>query len=268
VSPAQKSVLKAGYLEKTLYLCIVLNSTHVKVVIAPQFSPYDSFIRQIPALLERGQGEVFYDKRNKVARFCLGEECFIVKRFKRVNIFQQIAYTFFRDTKAKRAFFFAQEFLRRGIATPTPVAYMEQSSLGLFSVGFFVSQEVEGTETHLLLREVEHFDTLLADAVARQVVALHRQGVLHGDLNLSNFLCTQDGEGYHFQMIDINRSHFTDGWPTDEECLKNLVRLTHRRDLYEYLLRSYARERGWNPDAIAIQGLKLLDQFEKRRFKL
>lgn len=240
----------------------------MKVIVAPRFSQYESFIRQIPALLEQGQGEVFYDARNQVARFREGAECFIVKRFKRVNFIQQIVYTFFRDTKARRAFCFAQEFLRRGIATPMPVAYMERSRMGLFSVGYFVSLEVEGTETSLLLREVEHFDPLLADAVVRQVVAMHRCGILHGDLNLTNFLCTQDADGYHFQMIDINRSHFTDGMPTDEQCMHNLVRLTHRRDLYEYLLRSYARERGWDADATAAQGLSLLDQFENRRFKL
>ena len=96
---------------------------------------------------------------------------------------------------------------------------------------------------------------------------MHSRGVLHGDLNLSNFLYRTADDGYHFTMIDINRSHFTDGWPTDSQCLDNLVRLTHRRDLYEYLVKSYARQRGWDEETTAASALRLLEKFEHRRFR-
>jgi hypothetical protein len=69
-------------------------------------------------------------------------------------------------------------------------------------------------------------------------------------------------------MIDINRSHFCDGMPSDEDCLKNMVRLTHRRDLYEDLIRRYAKLRGWDADSTAHRALALLDRFENRKFKL
>ena len=108
----------------------------------------------------------------------------------------------------------------------------------------------------------------LAEAVAQQVWLMHSRGVLHGDLNLSNFLCTKDEKGYRFTMIDTNRSHFTEGWPTDGQCLKNLVRLTHRRDLYEDLVRRYARLRGWDADSTARQALLLLERFENKCFRL
>ena len=107
----------------------------------------------------------------------------------------------------------------------------------------------------------------LADAVAAQVVLMHSRGILHGDLNLSNFLCTEQDGHFHFSMIDINRSHFCEGFPTDEACLHNLVRMTHRRDLYEYLIRSYARQRQWDEDATAGKALLLLDHFENRKVR-
>ncbi|MBR6828518.1 MAG: hypothetical protein IKM76_10280, partial [Prevotella sp.] len=189
-------------------------------------------------------------------------------RYKPVNALQRVVYTFFRKTKAARAYLFAQEFRRRGIDTPREVAYIETGSGRLFLTGYFVSLEAPGTETHLLLREVRDFSHELADAVARQILTMHSHGVLHGDLNLSNFLCTEEDGQYRFTMIDINRSHFTDGMPDDEACLQNMVRTTHRRDLYEYLVRSYARLRQWDEQQTADRALRLLEKFENRKIKL
>ena len=234
----------------------------MKIVIDPHYQHNAPFIAQLPRLFDEGQVELIYAKRNQVGRVSHQGEAMIVKRFKRVNVVQRVVYSFFRKTKAERAYLFAEEYRRRGIMTPRRVAYMERRQWGLFTVGYFVSAEAQGTECHLLLREVKDFDVKLADAVAEQVVLMHSRGVLHGDLNLSNFLCTADSDGYHFTMIDINRSKFTTGMPSDNACLKNLVRLTHRRDLYDYLVRSYARQRGWDEDATAVTALQLLNKFE------
>ena len=248
----------------------------MKVVVDKSFQHLSDEISRLPQRLKDGEGEVVYDSRNRVVRFIIDGQPMMVKRFKRVNAVQQVVYTFFRKTKAERAFLFAQEFLRRGIATPQPVAYMEERQHGLFTTGYFVSLEVSGTETSLLLREVQHYPRDLAEAVARHVLLMHSRGILHGDLNLSNFLLlasspsssSSSSSPSSFSMIDTNRSHFTNGMPAPAECLQNMVRLTHRRDLYEDLVRRYARLRGWNPDETASQALQLLERFENRRFHL
>ena len=240
----------------------------MKIVIAPQFQKHVVFIRQIPRLIDEGEGTIVYDGRNRVVRLEHEGETMMVKCFKRVNIIQQIVYTFFRKSKAKRAFLFAGEFSKRGISTPQRIAFLEEKRWGLFLKGYFVSKEVEGTECHLLLREVKEFSPQLADAVMKQTLLMHSKGILHGDLNLSNFLCVEKSGNYYFNMIDINRSRFCDGYPSNNDCLKNLVRTTHRRDLYEYLIASYARQRGWDEEETVQQAVALLDRFEHRKFKL
>lgn len=237
----------------------------MKIIIAPEFSHLSSFISQMPQSVDKGEGEVVYDGRNKVVKFLHDGKAFMIKRFKRVNIIQQVVYSFFRKTKAERAYLYADIFKERGISTPQPVAYMEFKRLGLFSLGFFVSLEAEGIETHRILRDVEDYDPNLAQAVAEQVMLLHSKGIMHGDLNLSNFLTTKDDKGYHFTMIDINRSKFCDGFPTDEQCLSNMVRLTHRRDLYSDLITRYARLRGWDEKETAEKALLLLNRFENKK---
>lgn len=240
----------------------------MKTVIDARFSGHADYIHQIPQLVETGEGEVIYQKRNVVVRFRHEGMVYVVKRFKRVNFIQQVVYTFFRRSKAERAYLFAEEYRRRGIETPLRVAYMEQRRWGLFSVGYFVSLEAPGTESHLLLREVQDFSHDLADAVVDQIVLMHSRGVLHGDLNLSNFLCSDKEGHYRFVMIDINRSHFCEGYPSDGKCLENLVRMTHRRDLYEYLVAQYARQRGWDERQTVAKASALLDRFENRVIKL
>lgn len=240
----------------------------MKIVLAEAYSNMADAIATFPLLMRQGKGELIYDGRNRVVKFLCENQSLMVKRYKRVNLIQQVVYTFFRKTKAERAYLFAAEFKKRGICTPAPIAYLLEYACGLFTVGYFISEEVPGTETSVLLREVQNYDPELADAVARQVMLMHSKGVLHGDLNLSNFLCTKGEHGYHFCMIDVNRSHFCDGWPSDKQCLRNLVRITHRRDLYVDIVRRYATLRGWNADDTEQKAVALLDRFEHKRFRL
>lgn len=248
----------------------------MKQIVDEKYQHLTDEIARLPQRMAEGEGELVYDSRNRVVRFIIDGKPMMVKRFKRVNAVQQVVYTFFRKTKCERAFLFAHEFLKRGINTPQPVAYMEEHHHGLFTTGYFVSLEVAGTETSLLLREVQDYPKDLAEAVARQIMLMHSKGILHGDLNLSNFLCNTNPPAlgdeteadFSFTMIDTNRSHFTEGMPTDEQCLNNLVRLTHRRDLYEDLIRRYAHLRSWDADATVSQALTLLTRFEQRKLKL
>ena len=140
----------------------------LKTVVADDFRSHADFISALPDAFADGQGETIYDQRNQIRRFTDRGQVFVVKRYKPVNALQRVVYTFFRKTKAARAYLFAQEFRRRGIDTPREVAYIETGGGRLFLTGYFVSLEAPGTETHLLLREVRDFSHELADAVARQ----------------------------------------------------------------------------------------------------
>ena len=240
----------------------------MKTVIAETYRPFEQFIKSIPSLFRRDEGKVIYDKRNQIRRFEHKGLVFVAKRYKRVNFIQQIVYTFFRKTKGERAFRFPELYRQRGVSTPREVAFIECYELGLFTVCYFVSEEVTRREVFQELVDVKDFDHELARAVVRQIVYMHSKGILHGDLNLSNFLYEKSPDGkYHFTLIDINRSHFTDGWPSDEDCMKDLVRLVHRRDLYTFLISRYAELRGWPVETTVSAALKRLDKFEHRIFK-
>lgn len=233
----------------------------MKTVISPRYTDHTSWIASLPGRLEQGDGNVIYDKRNKLVRFSNGIITVVVKRYKIPNLAQRIFYTFFGKTKAAKAFAFAEEYRKRGIATPAEVAYMESSKHGLFYKGYFVSLAVDGIDPRPVL-EQQPQPKLLA-IMAKQIQRLHLAGIIHGDLNLSNMMLLPDGR---LEMIDINRSTFRKTPIIDRnQCLDNLTRLTHIRPLYSALLSEYAKLQKWNAEAFVADGLNRLDNFEAKK---
>ncbi len=237
----------------------------MRIVVSPAYLPQHAYLAQLPSRMDQGEGAVLHDGRNRVVAFEHEGVRYVVKRFRRANLAQQVAYTFFRPSKARRAYAYAARLRALGIDTPREVAYMERQRCGLFTVGYFVSEECTWPSAIDPLVRAEQFDKPLALAVAALLVQMHSQGVLHGDINLSNILYHPAASGsYAFALIDTNRSRFTQGWPSDEACLHNLTRLTHRRDLLQFIAQEYARRRGWDPEQTAQTLQEDVKDFERR----
>lgn len=234
----------------------------MKVIIHPEYRFLSDFILGLPQNFYK-EGEVLYEGRNTVKRFQVNGIYIVVKKYKHPNIAQRIAYTFFKSTKTERAYKFAALLRSKGIDTPHEVAYIETRRHGLFTTGYFVSLNCTDHDTSCLLKS-QPFDHALANALALFLVKVHEKGVLHGDLNLTNILYHINPDGsYHFSLIDTNRSRFKR--PTEAECLDNLKRLTHKRDLLMYIISLYAKHRGWNPEECVQKVMKNLDMFEEQR---
>ena len=56
----------------------------MKVIIDLQYAQYEDFIRQIPRLIDEGEGTIVYDGRNRVVRMEHEGLTMMVKCFKRV----------------------------------------------------------------------------------------------------------------------------------------------------------------------------------------
>ena len=235
----------------------------MKIVIHPEFADTADFVRQLPQSFE-GEGELLYESRNVVKRYRVNGKDMVVKKYKQPNIAQRIAYTFFKKSKPERAFLFAGMLRERGFDTPHEIAFIEQKKNGLFLNGYFVSLNCSYPPLSELLRKRD-FDRYPANELAAYMIQLHKKGVLHGDLNLTNILYHTNKEGkYQFTLIDTNRSKFKPD-PTKLECLENLKRLTHSKALLRYIVMQYATLRGWNPRECALEVFRYLLQFEQKR---
>lgn len=238
----------------------------MQIIILQKYHTSRVFVSQIPKIFDT-DGETIYQGRNTVKRFMNGCDEWIVKRYKRPNLIQRIVYTFFKKSKAERAYLYAQTLQAKGIGTPDGIAFIEEKKYGLIRDCYFISTACNYPTVYPTLGKDNHFDLHFADSLAAFFVQLHEKGFLHGDPNLNNFLFHKDKEGnYQFVVIDTNRSVFKPS-PTRQECLYNLMKVTHNRELLQYITRQYAIRMEWDVEECVNTVMKALDKFE-RRYKI
>ena len=235
---------------------------NTKTVMAEGYEALAGFALSVPALFDGGRGETLHSGRNTVKAFDADGRRLVAKRYKRPNMVQRIAYTFFRKSKAERAFIYARALRKLGFDTPHEAAYIEIRRNGLLSDSYFISEECSLPPLMPLL-DRDNPDQQAAEDLASLLADMHVKGALHGDLNLSNILYAKDGGGrYKFTLIDTNRSKFKQ--PTADECLDNLKRLTHNRALMTLVVTLYARKRGWDAGKTVEGVMRKLDKFERK----
>jgi len=179
----------------------------MKIVINPTYSILSSFISNIPTLFEQ-EGELVFKARNQLKSYSVEGFDVIVKRYKKPHLINRIAYTFFRPSKAKRAYEYALRLSELNINTPAPIAYIEQNSCGLINYGYFISvYEKDYSDIRNLMTGAQTDDDLLQE-LSTYIANFHNKGVLHFDMSPGNILYKKDENNYRFTLIDINRMQF------------------------------------------------------------
>nr|WP_245940275.1 lipopolysaccharide kinase InaA family protein [Seonamhaeicola aphaedonensis] len=164
-----------------------------------------------------------------------------IKSFKIPNIFNQIAYKFFRKSKAQRSFEYAKKLIELEVGTPKPIAYFEYESLFLFNKSFYVSEQLDYDFTY---RELTHdfnipdYDKILR-LFTRFTFSLHEKGIHFLDHSPGNTLIKKNGDKYDFYLVDLNRMNF--GAMDFETRIKNFARLTKHKSMVEVMSDEYAK---------------------------
>lgn len=216
------------------------------------------FMQKLPSTFEK-EGVLLFKARNTIKKFVLsdGQEI-VVKKYKTPIFLQRVVYSYFRKTKAERAFVNAAELMRRGIDTPENIAWASEWEGGLFHTGYFVSDVNNSPAIEDELSTCDNYNKALAEDFAQFVVTLHSKGILHKDLNCSNVIYKSLSEGSHeFSLIDNNRMKFyPEGQePSDSECMENLTMFTNDMEIMHRVAVYYTVSRGWERDMVA----KILD---------
>jgi len=171
--------------------------------------------------------EIFNDSKNSIhkARNELkivelhGIKC-VVKSFKVPHLLNRIAYTFFRDGKAKKSFKNATKLIHLDVLTPDPIGIIEFFNTSLLSESYFISlyEPYDFTIREVFHHKVEDIKKILQEFTLF-TFNLHTKGVWHVDYSLGNILISKKKNGYRFSLVDINRMQFKKISP--KEGLKN-----------------------------------------------
>jgi len=202
--------------------------------------------------------------RNVIKLFELNSKIINVKSFKVPNVFNQIAYRFFRLSKAQRSFEYAQQLTELGIGTPQPIAYYEFPTALLYNRSFYLSEHLEYDLTY---RELTHDlnypeHEVILRAFTRFTYNLHEKNILFLDHSPGNTLIKKKENGYEFFLVDLNRMSFKS---LDYETrIRNFERLTIHQSMVETMSDEYAKCIGKNKEDIFPLMWKFTQEFQEK----
>lgn len=217
----------------------------MKTVINPKYTFIEPYIDAI-ARGEYTPSKVFCRQRNVVELVEIDGHPYVVKRYKKLGPIRGMVYSFFRKSKAERAYSNALRLIGCGFDTPTPVAYILINRMGFLNEAIFISEYSPLPSVHSVFYEGEEDKEKryqMAHALSKFTVKLHNQGIIPLDFNTSNILFRLDSEGkYHFTLIDINRMYFGKA-PGVHKAMRSFFQLgTYPHD-YLGLLEPYCWDR-------------------------
>ncbi len=191
-------------MRRQLRKCIRTNKRHLRIRahgLAAVFErgfcagtePLD-FVGQIDELMAHGEilknGNTTY-----ISRFRWNGRDIVVKRYNHKGLVHSLRHTMKRS-RARRGWLNAHRLTMLDIATPKPLAYVEEL-WGLFIVkSYLVTEYVEGQKLYCFLRDKNVADKQRSAAVQQiqEVLGkLRKYGITHGDVKPSNILITENG---------------------------------------------------------------------------
>ena len=170
------------------------------------FTQYSDFIHSIPTYTYPVD-KVFCNNRNIVELTHVGNIRLVIKKYQIPILINRIAYTFFRKSKAQRAYENAFILNNLNIPTATPVAYIIQKEWGLLRNAWFVSAYIP----HIPLieyyqnQENKPYLDLLWKDLGQFMLHVHLSGIHFQDNNGGNILVKRNTKSFQFFVVDINR---------------------------------------------------------------
>ncbi len=233
---------------------------------------YSKFNTEINAFVASfaSNGLLFGDgKRNVIKLFDLEAHKINIKSFKVPNLINKIIYKYFRKSKARRSFEFANILLENKIGTPQPIAYFENSTFLGLKDSYYVSEHLDCDLTFRELVEIPDFPE--NEIILRQFIRfsydLHQKGIEFLDHSPGNTLIIKSNDGkYDFFLVDLNRMLFHKSMSI-EVRMKNLCRLTPKKEMVAIMSNEYAKISGESEQLIFETLWKMTADFQFKFFR-
>ena len=176
--------------------------------------------------------------RNEIKIINFENNDLVVKSFKIPNIINKIAYTFFRDSKAKKSY---ENSVRISQFVPNPIGYIEFKKFGLIHDSYFISEkfDYDFTIRELLFDDEFKDKKLILELFAKFTSELHFNNIYHLDYSPGNILIKESDGEYIFKIVDVNRMRFIN-LDMDTRA-KNFSRIWFNDDDLTYVVKEYIR---------------------------
>ena len=192
-----------------------------------------------------------------------------VKSFKKPNILNQLVYKYFRDSKAKRSYTFGLKLIDKGIGTPQPIAFVENSGgLGL-GTSYYVCEHINAKYTYRDLVENPYLENheFILRAFTQFCFKMHEAGVEFTDHSPGNTLIDVSDSSVNFYLVDLNRMNFHESM-SFEMRMYNLRRLTPKKEMIAVMANEYSKlYKEQSEDVIFEELWKQTSNFQEKFFR-
>lgn len=230
------------------------------------FAKYKTKVETFVANFNISGKDFVIGNRNSIKLFELDDLTLSIKSFKEPNFINKIAYKYFRKSKARRSFEYASKLIDLKIGTPKPVAFFENYDFIGLTDSYYACEHLENV---FEFREVELNQNFQSrEEIIRQFTKftfeMHQKGIEFLDHSPGNTLIKNEGNGqYTFYLVDLNRMNFHQTIDFQTR-MKNLSRLTPKKDLIVIMSDEYAKLSGENKDLVFETMWKATEDFQYR----
>lgn len=228
---------------------------YVHKVLNARYTDLNGFLLNLPKHFG-GIETILQNYRNDIRVCTVNESKLVVKSFRGMYFTNQLAYSLFRKSKARRSYENALQLLSRGVNVPAPVAYIDCYRFFFLTESYFISAYQPHTSFNDMLAGGASKQTLLK-AFAAFTFNLHRAGVYHSDYSNGNILCNNAGGQVAFSLVDLNRVRFTK--VSYARALESFSKLSLSQEDLAVVIKRYAELSGRSPgnELAAITNLKI-----------
>ena len=180
-------------------------------------------------------------ERNTIKKVNIEGVTMTIKKFKTPNIFQSLVYGYFRKSKARRSFEYANKLINKGIKTPLPIAYFERITFGL-KESYYVCEYLDYDFDFRVLNHNPKWPNRkeILEQVAAFTYKLHEAQVHFMDHSPGNTLIVEkEKRQYDFYLIDLNRIRFEA--LSFHQRMKNFRRLWLSKTMINIMAPIYAK---------------------------
>ncbi len=214
-------------------------------VFSEGFSQYKNEVANIIKNFKTGGTPIGPGARNIVKVFDIDGKKYNFKSFKQHNFINRHVYKFYRKSKARRSFEYANILLSKKFYTPNPIAYIEFFDFWGLTSSYYMSEQLDNcfplTDA---LHNINHPEReKIFRGYANLMFNLHESGIEFIDNASGNFLLKKEDETYNFYLVDLNRMNFHSDFPTDKR-LRNFARLTDNLDTMKIISDEYSKLSG------------------------
>ncbi|GAA3509389.1 lipopolysaccharide kinase InaA family protein [Aquimarina addita] len=205
--------------------------------------------------------------RNVIKIITINDKKYTIKSFKIPNVINQVAYRFFRKSKAERSYQYANKLLEFGIKTPFPVAYQLETTSFLFKRSYYMSELLAYDLTYReLITQPDYPDKEhILRAFTSFTYDLHQKGIHFLDHSPGNTLIVKTPSGYDFYLVDLNRMNF--GTMDFDTRIYNFCKLTPKKEMVAIMSNEYAKLTGEDERLIFQKMWGLTEAFQQKYYR-